>query len=120
MNHTNYASVLAFAIMLAGCSTPGELRNESAAQTFASVKDAKTVATCVIDGFEEVFKTAGVSGKPTETGYTVSVGVGVAFGKDTAVVVDIANTASGSITTFYSKMLWGDGKVTKVLNKCRV
>lgn len=113
-----YCAIAALPFIL-GCSTPAELMSHPITQSFSSHKEAKTVATCVIDGFEDFFKIAGVNGRPTDYGYMVSVSMAAGAGKDTAAVVDIKNTPSGSTSNFYTKMIRGDEKTIKVIENCQ-
>lgn len=106
-------------ILLSACSTTTELKSEAAPQTFKSSKPSKDVWACIVNGFEGIYKTAGVTSKPTETGYTVYVSIGVALGKDTALTVDVNNTGAGSTSLLYSKLLWGNDKPINVVTNCQ-
>lgn len=110
---------MAIALALAGCSTPGELKTEQAGVKLTSSKGTNAVVTCLIDGFELLIKTAAVGSKPTPTGYTVYISMGVAMGRDTAMLVDVENTSSGSTSTYYSKVLVGEGKLVQVITGCQ-
>lgn len=120
MNCSRALLLISIALAASGCSSPGELRTEAAPSTFSSTKDAKTVSVCVLDGLESIIKISGISSRPTATGFTVSINSGVAMGRDTAFLVDIENSALGSQSKVYSKVLVGDAKLMKIVTGCQV
>lgn len=109
---------VACVVLIAGCSTPGDIRKKSPALDLNSVKNAKAVAGCISDGLE-AFIARGINTRPTSNGYTVWIDEDAFSGKDTALVVDITDTQSGSNTRFYSNMAWHEEKATKVIRDCQ-
>ena len=104
---------------LVGCSTQGELKAERTGVKLTSLKESKAITTCLIEGFESLTKTAVAGSKPTQNGYSVSLTFGVAMGRDTAMLVEVENTPTGSESTYFSKVVVGEGKLIQVIAQCQ-
>jgi hypothetical protein len=107
--------------LIAGCSTPGDLRKKSPALDMNSAKNSRDVIGCVAVKLQDALGSrARLNSRPISDGYTVWVDADVTpFGKDTSIVVDVTDTKNGSNTRFYSNMGWNEEKVTKVLRDCQ-
>lgn len=106
-------------VLIAGCSTPGDIRNKPPTLDLNSVKNSKAVVGCIADGLEGAFTARGMNTRPTSNGYTVWK-TEYGFGQETtALVVDITDTQSGSNTRFYSNMFRQEDKAIKVIRDCQ-
>lgn len=95
--------------MLAGCSSVDMLRAKPPSIELSSTNKAKSVAGCMVLDLEEIFrepleKNAKMHTRPISGGYTVWLDQGVAFGETTAMVIDVTDTPSGSVTTFHNDL----------------
>ena len=107
------------AIALTACANQQELRNRVDAQIYKSNKPAVTVSHCIKAGLDKAFSVAKVVESENSGKFNVSVVANVALGSDTAVTVDIENSAAGSETTYHTQMLFGQAKVTDVIEACQ-
>lgn len=120
-----YVIVLACSMSVMGCITtsPKDMRSSPPVAEFSSENNAKIVATCIADGWENIDNyLMKVQMRPTTNGYSVwveqSVGMGLTAVKDSATfLADIDDTSNGSVTRYYSvatsKTEWKDA-----LRKC--
>lgn len=103
------ALLFASITMLAGCSSVDMLRAKPPSIELSSTNKAKSVAGCMVLDLEEIFrepleKNAKMHTRPISGGYTVWLDQGVAFGETTAMVIDVTDTPSGSVTTFHNDL----------------
>lgn len=106
-------------MLIAGCSTPGDIRKKMPTLDLNSAKNAKAVAGCIADGWEEANTASGLNTRPTANGYTVWK-TEHGFGQeDTPFVIDITDAPNGSNTLFYSKMFRQEDKAIKVIRNCQ-
>lgn len=106
----SYVVVLACSVFVMGCVTtsPKDMRSSPPVAEVSSDNNAKTVATCIADGWENIDNNLmKVQMRPTSSGYSVwveqSVGMGLTAVKDSATfLADIDDTSNGSVTRYYS------------------
>lgn len=92
-----------------GCSSVDMMRAKPPSIELSSDSKAKSIAGCVALDLEELFrepleKNARLHTRPISGGYSVWLEQGVAFGVSTAMVVDITDTPTGSITSFHNDL----------------
>lgn len=111
---------VACVVVFAGCSAPGDLRKKSPTLDLNSAKNSKAIVGCIADGLEVVLPGRGIGTRPTSNGYTAWREDVVFGGTETALVVDIIDTPSGSNTRFYSNIVsWKEGGAIKVIRDCQ-
>lgn len=112
--------IFVLALLSSACSTPGDLRLKPPAFDGSSSKDAKLVAGCIADRWESAGRT-NFSVRPTSDGYSLTAAdaMGI-YGKDTAAVIDVRDTKTGSTTLFYSNMMLSAGTnlVANIVREC--
>lgn len=109
---SKWASAFVCALICAGCSTPGDLRDGMPVLEQASMKSPEQIAGCIGDRLETdktVFDSTNISVRPTSTGYSVSGTESVYTGSDTVLLIDIAKTPSGSDLKMFTHYLIGKG-----------
>lgn len=114
-----HLTIIPAALILAACASTSEIRSAAPTATYASAKPAIPVAKCILGRLEPMFSTASVQYRDRETGASVWVEMGIYFGKDTAVMIDVDNTPTGSSTRFYSRLLAGEGKYRSAIEACQ-
>jgi hypothetical protein len=112
-------------VLLTGCATTSELRNNPPDLDVTSVKKAKDVGICIADRLENMSTTMDtMTARQTSNGYSVVVTQNMpgAFSsqKDTIIVVDINDAQNGSRTLFYNNFLAGGKKYFDVMRDCQV
>jgi hypothetical protein len=107
------------ALALTACASTAEIRSTTPTATYASAKPAIPVAKCILSKLEPMFRTASVQYRDRETGASVWVEISIYAGKDTAVMMDVDNTPSGSSTVFYSRLLAGESKYRDAITACQ-
>lgn len=95
--------------VFSGCSSVDMLRAKPPSIELSSASKAKSVAGCIVIDLEEVFReplenNAKIHTRPISGGYSVWLDQGVAFGESTAIVVDVTDAPSGSVTSFYNDL----------------
>ncbi len=101
MNWKILALAMVFSIAVLGCATPSELRTRAPSLELKSNFDAKRVAACIADKWENALPLLGtqpVNLKITSTGYSVAHGV-----EETIHLVDISDSPTGGSNTTYYK-----------------
>lgn len=112
------------ALILAGCASPNQLRKDAPSLNLNSVKSAEEVGVCISDALDKTnaWGNSGISSmssRKTTDGYNIVVSQNVGgYGKDTVIVLDIANKQSGSSTLFY-KHFAGGQEVFKIIRDCQ-
>lgn len=104
-------------VMLAGCTTPGDLLKSEPAIIGSSTKDPKAFALCVYPDWQDYQSTSTMS--ETTDGYRLVSGS--EMNGQTNDVLDIKRSANGSTIKLYQRMAWqqiGRSKVTESLNRC--
>ncbi|MDD1966939.1 hypothetical protein NPS29_16545 [Pseudomonas putida] len=103
--------------LLAGCTTPSDLRNSSPVFASATTKSPKQFALCVLPKWQDL--NAGATMSETETGYRLIManpGVG-----QTDELLDITRTQSGSSVKHFQRIAWqqlGRGGVSEAVKSC--
>lgn len=113
------SALLALALLsLAGCAAPTvtEMRQEGPRETLPSKKNAKVIAECVQQGWQNLFVFEGKDGATLESasngGYTVAT-------TGSAYFVDIQSQASGSVAKYYAATeRWISRKHLHALQNC--
>ena len=120
MKSTSVAAIF-LAAGLAGCATPGDVRKKLPALELSSSNGAKAVSGCIADKWEALGHRS-LSSRPTTNGYALASesDLGI-YGKDTAFVVDVSDTKTGSATIFYSNITLASGLeyVSKIIKDCQ-
>lgn len=109
----------ATALVLTACASTSEIRKAAPTATYTSVKPAIRVAKCILGRLEPLFKMASVQYRDRDTGASVWVEMSIYAGKDTAVMIDVDNNATGSTTVFRSRLLAGEGKYRDIIQACQ-
>ena len=91
---------LIIAASMSGCATPTELRQRTPEFVISSKLDARRVAACISEKWENALPLLGtqpVNLKLTKNGYAVAHGI-----EETIHLADISDTTGGgSVTTYY-------------------
>ncbi len=110
-------------LLLAACSTPGELRARAPVFDEVINAPAERLVGCLADQLESFRK--GVTTRPTSNGYSISaegdVGLwGATGGRDTVFVIDIAKADNKSHVKFFSGLAFSSGneRVISFIRKC--
>ena len=114
------STVFGLTLLLSACASPSEMRAKPPAQVFTSSADAKSVAVCIANKWENlgVFgSTLPISMRPTMTGYTVSL-VNPQSAQ-TQLLVDIDEATTGSITRYFKHIVLGEGAFDNALAACQ-
>jgi outer membrane biogenesis lipoprotein LolB len=103
--------------LLAGCTTPSDLRNTDPVFTASTLKSPKQYALCVLPKWQDL--NAGASMSETETGYRLILanpGVG-----QTDEVLEVSRTQKGSMVKHFQRIAWqqlGRGAVSEAVRSC--
>lgn len=108
------ASAIAAAVLLVACA-PMNTRDQAPAEVFESAKSAKDVAVCISDAWDAFGTPAQM--RPIKDGYSVSW-INPAWGF-AALVVDVADRSSGSQSTYFKKLVLGEGRHDRVVRECQ-
>jgi len=101
--------LLTSATLFSGCQSVDMMRAKPASIELSSTNKAKTIAGCIALDLEEVFREAldnntRLHTRPISGGYSIWLEQGVALGESTAMVVDVTDTPSGSVTSFHNDL----------------
>lgn len=102
---------------LTACTTPGDLINGEPVISMKSNKSPKAVALCIYPDWQEYQSTATMS--ETIDGYRLVSGSDM--NGQTNDVLDIKQSANGSIAKLYQRMAWqqiGRSRISDSLNRC--
>ncbi|WP_223538798.1 hypothetical protein [Pseudomonas sp. BF-R-12] len=111
-----WISALAVA-MLAGCTTPSDLKSDTPVFTSATKKSPKQYGLCVFPKWQDL--NAGSTMTETETGYRLVManpGIG-----QTDELLEIEKTPTGAIVSHFQRIAWiqvGRGDVSDAVKKC--
>lgn len=94
--------VLALAV-LAGCTTPGDLRSGKPSISGVTSKQPKQYALCVMPKWQEARSGATLS--ETQTGYRLIV----ATNATTEELLDVTASKTGSTVALYQRLAWAPG-----------
>lgn len=89
--------------MLAGCSTPGDLKKGEASIKASTSKSPKQYALCVFPRWQDARSGAAMS--ETERGYRLTVSTDMT----TDELLEINKSASGSSVSLYQRLAWAPG-----------
>lgn len=110
------ASVMAVSVLLAGCSTPGDLKKNAPTISSNSKKSPKQYALCVFPKWQEERSTSTMS--ETEDGYRLVVATDMMADE----VLEIGRSGSGSRVALYQRMPWakmvGRGAIEDAVRRC--
>lgn len=116
---------LASLAVFSGCSSVDMMRAKPASIELSSTNKAKPIAGCIALDLEEVFReplknNTRLHTKPISGGYSIWLEQGVGFGEATAMVVDITDTPSGSVTSFHNDLtpMYLE-RASKVIRNCQ-
>jgi len=102
--------------LLAGCSTPGDLKKNDPTISATSDKSPKKYALCVFPRWQEERSTSTMS--ETENGYRLIVATDMM----TDEVLEVSNAGKGSKVALYQRMPWskmlGRGAIEDAVRKC--
>ncbi|NIL19676.1 lipoprotein [Pseudomonas sp. AN3A02] len=90
-------------VMLAGCSTPGDLKKGEASIKASTSKSPKQYALCVFPRWQDARSGAAMS--ETERGYRLTVSTDMT----TDELLEINKSASGSSVRLYQRLAWAPG-----------
>jgi uncharacterized lipoprotein YajG len=90
-------------ILLAGCVSPSDLRNNTPTVNATTKKDPKQYAVCVFPKWQDARSEATMS--ETENGYRLVIGAM----QLTDELLEIKKTPSGSSAIYYQRMAWMPG-----------
>lgn len=91
------------AAVLAGCTTsPMDAKSKGPTFELQSTKSAKTVATCIAEKWENLYRVGNLNLRPTQNGYSVIQQDQVMGGKDIPFLADVDDRGTGSTTTYYN------------------
>ncbi|WPN76692.1 hypothetical protein [Pseudomonas germanica] len=102
--------------VLAGCSSPGDVKKNDPSISASSNKSAKKYALCVFPKWQEQRSTSTMS--ETESGYRLVV----ATDMTTDEVLEISSNGAGSKVSLYQRMpwskMWGRGALEAAVREC--
>lgn len=103
-------------IVLAGCSTPGDLKQNDPTISATSTKSPKQYALCVFPKWQEERSASTMS--ETENGYRLIV----ATDMTTDELLEVADSGKGSKVALYQRMpwskMWGRWALEDAVHKC--
>ncbi|WP_330208967.1 lipoprotein [Pseudomonas sp. Z13] len=103
-------------VMLAGCSTPNDLKSNKPTISSSSSKAPKQYALCVFPKWQEERSTSTMS--ETEDGYRLIVATDMM----TDEVLEIVKSGNGSRVALYQRMPWakmvGRGAIEDAVRRC--
>ncbi|WP_288074424.1 hypothetical protein [Pseudomonas sp.] len=97
------ASVMAVSVLMAGCSTPGDLKKGEASIRASTSKPPKQYALCVFPRWQDA--RSGATMSETERGYRLTVSTDMT----TDELLEINKSASGSSVSLYQRLAWAPG-----------
>lgn len=110
------ASAIAVSVLLAACSTPGDLKKNAPTISSSSNKSPKQYALCVFPKWQEERSTSTMS--ETEDGYRLIVATDMMADE----VLEIGRSGSGSRVALYQRMPWakmvGRGAIEDAVRSC--
>lgn len=110
-----FVGVLA-AALLAGCSSPGDVKKNESTIRASTSKSAKKYALCVFPRWQEQRTTSTMS--ETDNGYRLVVATEMM----TDEVLEISNAGAGSKVALYQRMpwskMWGRGALEAAVREC--
>nr|WP_150643754.1 lipoprotein [Pseudomonas fluorescens] len=89
--------------MLAGCSTPSDLKSGKSTISASTAKTPKQYALCVLPRWQDA--RSGASMSETTSGYRLLVGNDMT----TDELLEVNRSASGSSVALYQRMAWSPG-----------
>jgi len=102
--------------LLAGCSSPGDIKKNDPTITASTNKSAKKYALCVFPRWQDQRSTSTMS--ETESGYRLVVATDMM----TDEVLEVKSTGAGSKVTLYQRMpwskMWGRGELEAAVREC--
>ena len=108
-----------FVLLIGGCTTPAELRQKGPILEQKSLRDAKNVAACIAEGWENAgVYMAQVNMRIAKGGYSVAI----RGETSTTLLADIADAPSGeSMTSLYSGLFNSaqERKFSEVVIRCQ-
>lgn len=119
-SHVRTVYSAAIVLLLFGCATPANMRLESPALELSSFKPAKSVSVCIAERWENLGvlgTTVPVNVRPSESGYVLSWQNDVT--KHTALLVDVNETETGSVTRYYKNLVLGEGQFDQAVKDCQ-
>ena len=94
------------AAFLVGCTTsPVDAKSKGPAFELQSPKHAKTVAACIADKWENLYRVGSLNVRPTQNGYAVIQHDQFMGGKDIPFFAEVEERSTGSTTTYYSNAI---------------
>ncbi|HQS58666.1 MAG TPA: hypothetical protein PLU16_07330 [Gallionellaceae bacterium] len=117
--------VIATLLTIAGCTSVDMMRAKSPSLELSSTNKAKVVAGCIAIDLQDVLETplegnATLRARPISGGYSIWLKQGVAFGSTTALVIDVTDTPSGSVTNFHHDLVpMYLERVKRIINTCQ-
>lgn len=90
-------------VVLAGCTTPGDLKAGKATISASSSKAPKQYALCVFPRWQDA--RSGATMSETERGYRLTVSTDMT----TDELLEINKSASGSSVSLYQRLAWAPG-----------
>lgn len=114
-------SFVTAALILVGCATPAELRSRTPVFAQKSNRPPAPVAGCIVDQIEAATRWAGISTRPTATGFSIRKdGFATGMGMDTAFIIDVTQEDRGSQVRYFSNLALrsDDGRVVEFIRRC--
>lgn len=106
----------ALCALISACATPQDARAKGAIATFVSQKSAREVTDCVATAWEGVYgHTTAVNVRPMTNGYSLRV---EAAG-NTQVMLDVTDTESGSVSSYFKGNVIGGGRLDNAIQPCQ-
>ncbi|WP_166219710.1 hypothetical protein [Pseudomonas atagonensis] len=102
--------------LLAGCSSPGDIKKNDPTISASTNKSAKKYALCVFPRWQDQRSTSTMS--ETENGYRLVVATDMM----TDEVLEVISTGAGSKVSLYQRMpwskMWGRGELEAAVREC--
>jgi uncharacterized lipoprotein YajG len=102
--------------LLAGCSSPGDIKKNDPTISASTTKAAKKYALCVFPRWQDQRSTSTMS--ETERGYRLVVATDMM----TDEVLEVTSTGTGSTVSLYQRMpwskMWGRGELEAAVRDC--
>lgn len=102
--------------LLAGCSSPGDIKKNDPTINASTNKSAKKYALCVFPRWQDQRSTSTMS--ETENGYRLVVATDMM----TDEVLEVTSTGAGSKVSLYQRMpwskMWGRGELEAAVREC--
>lgn len=103
MNKSKVFGVFITIVMLAGCTTPGDLRGGKATISASSSKAPKQYALCVMPKWQDA--RSGATMTETASGYRLIV----ATDSTAEELLEVNRASSGSTVALYQRLSWAPG-----------